>query len=120
MEMDGGPAGVTGRINSDCHFEEKLHHDPHASPWGCAGRSQGNVLANQGLIGVTRGIDLDDYDMAKKRRIEEKTEKKKRKSGEPNQERIMIARSTRESQGQVNKDTDVDLVDDSRWEVIKD
>ena len=70
--------------------------------------------------GVTKRIDLDDYDMAKKRRIEERKEGEKRKSEEPNQERIEIVRSTGESQGQVNKEMDVDLTDDSRWEEIKD
>ena len=39
-------------------------------------------------VGVTQRIDLDEYDMAKKRRIEDRKEGEKRKSEEPNQEKI--------------------------------
>ena len=80
MEMDGGPAGLTGRSDLDGHFDGKSHHDPNAGPRGYAGRSQGNLLVNRKHIGVTRGIDLGDYDMAKKSRIEEKKEEEERKS----------------------------------------
>ena len=65
-------------------------------------------------------IDLDNNDMAKKRRIEEKKEGEKRKSEEPNQEKMKIVRSEGESQGQVNKEMDVDTIMDSEWERIKD
>ena len=70
--------------------------------------------------GVTQRIDLDKYDMAKKRRIEEKKEGGKRKSEEPNHEKMKIVRSEGESQGQVNKKMDVDLILESEWEGIKD
>ena len=71
-------------------------------------------------VGVTQRIDLDDYDMAKKRRIEERKEGEKRKSEEPNHEKMKIVRSEGESQGQVNKEMDVDLILESEWEGIKD
>ena len=64
--------------------------------------------------GLTQRIDLDKYDMAKKTRIEEK------KSEEPNHERMKIVRREGESQGQVNKEMDVDLILESEWEGIKD
>ena len=70
--------------------------------------------------GVTQRIDLDKYDMAKKRRIDERKEGEKRKSEEPSQEKIEIIRSERESQGQVNKEMVADLIIESEWEGIKD
>ena len=70
--------------------------------------------------GVTQRIDLDDYDMAKKRRIEEKKEGEKRKSEVHNHEKMKMVRSEGESQGRVNKEMDVDLILESEWEGIKD
>ena len=58
--------------------------------------------------------------MAKKRRIEEKRESEKRKSEESNEEKLKIVRSEGESQGQVNREMDVDLIFESEWEGIKD
>ena len=69
--------------------------------------------------GVTQRIDLDDYDMGKKIRIEERKEGEKRKSEEPNHEKLKIVRSEGESQGQVNQEME-DSIIESEWEGVKD
>ena len=58
--------------------------------------------------------------MANKRRIYERKEGETRESEEPNQEKIKITRSEGESQGQVNKEMDVDSIMESEWERTKD
>ena len=96
---------------------------------GMYGPSSGPVNPTDGIapmetdrnpVGVTQRIDLDSYDMAKKRRIEERKEGEKRKSEEPNHEKMKIVRSEGESQGQVNKEMDVDSIMESEWERAKD
>ena len=49
-----------------------------------------------------------------------KREGKKRKSEEPNHVKMKIVGNEGESQGQVNKEMDVDLILESEWERIKD
>ena len=119
----------SGNVMTPNQPKRETHPDPPTNRAGMYGSSSG--LANQagGIqpmetetnpAGVTQRVDLDGYDMAKKRRIEEKKEGEKRKSEEPNHEKMKIVRSEGESQGQVNKEMDVDLIMDSEWERIKD